>query len=85
MEKENDFLLLKITNFYPKIPVYIQNITYSKSKKYDETQNKLVINLYFLYHLKSIIFSTSIKNKFYLTFIQNLILSKNFLKKISKF
>ena len=63
MEKENDFLLLKITNFYPKIPVYIQHITYSKSKKYDETQNKLVINLYFLYHLKTIIFQLQLKIK----------------------
>ena len=44
-------------------------------------ENKLVINLYFLYHLKSIIFSTSIKNKFYLTFIQNLIFEQKFLKK----
>ena len=71
LEKEKEFLILKITQFYPKIPIYIQNITNLKSSNIDN--NKYIKNLLSLSELKSIIFSTSIKNIGYLTFIQNLI------------
>ena len=75
LEKEKEFLLLKITQFYPKVPIYIQNITNSKNSNLENkyNNNQYIKNLFSLSDLKSIIFSTSIKNIGYLTFIQNLI------------
>ncbi len=75
LEKEKEFLILKITQFYSKIPIYIQNITNSKNSNTENkfNNNKYIKNVLSLSDLKSIIFSTSIENIGYLTFIQNLI------------
>ena len=73
-EKENEFLLIKIKNFYPKIPIYFQNINSINMYNYNKGNNNTMFkNLHPLSDLKSIIFSTAMNNNGYLTFIQNLI------------
>ena len=79
LEKQNEFLIIKITQFNPKIPIYIQKIINSKNidNRFDLNNHSLVKNLYSLSDLKSLIFSTSMKNPGYLTFIQNLIFNNS--------